>query len=77
MPLPVPPAMLWHSVNPSRLSQYSASRSEAHQGEGVKRHMFVENTVCSSRRTYSAIVQAADFVRTQSTAPPVTTSTKA
>lgn len=27
MPLPVPPAMLWHSVNPSRLSQYSASRS--------------------------------------------------
>jgi hypothetical protein len=27
MPLPVPPAMLWHSVKPSRLSQYSASRS--------------------------------------------------
>jgi hypothetical protein len=33
MPLPVPPAMLWHRVKPSKLSQYSASRSAVQHTE--------------------------------------------
>ncbi len=34
MPLPVPPAMEWHRLKASRLSQYSASRSGGQGGGG-------------------------------------------
>lgn len=36
IPEPVPPAMLWHNTNPSRLSQYSASRSALIEEQWIK-----------------------------------------
>jgi hypothetical protein len=58
MPLPVPPAMEWQRVKPSRESQYSASRSVFFFGGGGRDWMRLDGGL--SVRAFEAAQQEAD-----------------